>query len=535
MQIRRGKNYFRESADVKVGRSTFNRSFGRKMTFDASYIYPCFLDPVWPGDTMTLKTSGFCRIFSPLDAPVMDNIELETFFFFIPNRILWEHWEDFLGYHADSGAQDTTYTIPVLATGMTVDHDNGTGDEHLAAYMGLPHGLQTAQVSVNALPFRAYNKVMNDWFRSQDLANELSNTTGDGPDPLANFSIFKSCKKHDYFTSALPYLQKGDAQTVALTGAADVLTAVGIGTEVTVFSTDDDLHHELSADTTNVQVDTLTGSGQKLRVDFDDDAASIDAGVDINALRYSLAIQRLLEQRARGGTRYVEVIKAQFGVTSPDFRLARSEFLGGGKSYINVSPVANQAGVDSTNSVSGSDEPQGMLRGIGAGRITGGFAKSFTEHGYVLGLIRARGDLTYFQGVERHWLYSSEYDYYTPALAHLGEQTIKNIELYCSNSSATDDAAFGYQERWAELRTKKSEVVGKFNPDVTGALSHWHLAEDFASLPTLNTTFIRDNTPMSRVTTVDTEPDFIADIWYDYKCARPLPVYSIPSLIGGRF
>lgn len=535
MQIRRGKNYFRESADVKVGRSTFNRSFGRKMTFNASYLYPCFLDLVYPGDTMTLKTRGFARIFSPLDAPLMDNIEVETAFFFVPLRLLWTNWESFMGYHVSAGAQDTTYTIPIMASGMTVTHEAGTDDEHLAAYLGLPHGLQTGSVNVSALPFRAYNKVFDDWYRDQSVRDIETAVTGDGPDAVTNYDIYRSYKKHDYFTSALPYLQKGTAQAAALTGSADVLTEQAIAGEIQVFSTDDDLYHDLSADTTNVQVDINTGSDGKLRVDFDDDAAAISAAVDINALRQSVAIQRLLEQRARGGTRYVEVIKSQFGVTSPDYRLARSEYLGGGVSYINVSPVANQSPIDSTNHPGSVDEYRGELGGIGAGRVTGGFAKSFTEHGYILGIIRARGDLTYFQGVERHWTYSSEFDFYTPALAHLGEQSILNKELYVSNSAATDDAVFGYQERWSEMRTKKSEVVGLFNPDATGNLGHWHLAEDFSSLPTLNNTFMLDQTPMSRVRTISTGPDFLADLWYEYKCARPLPVYSIPSLLGGRF
>lgn len=532
MQIRRGRNYFREAADVKVGRSTFNRSFGRKMTFDSSYIYPCFLDPVWPGDTMVCKATGFVRIFSPLKSPIMDNIELEIFWFFVPNRLLWDNWENFMGFHVSAGAQDTTYTIPVLDSGMTVDHDQGVDDEHLAAYLGLPHGMTSASTNINALPFRAYGKVWNDWFRDQSVMDEEGIVTGDGPDDVTYYDIYKSAKKHDYFTSALPYTQKGtlpSAATAVLTGTIDVETDALAGENISLY--DGTSYKLLDADASNVDLSTSADAdgSEKMFVNL------TSGGVDINQLRYSLAIQRLLEQRARGGTRYVEVIKAQFGVTSPDYRLQRSEFLGSAKAMVNVTAHPNSTGVDSTNSPSGADELWGELRGIGAGQIRGGFAKSFTEHGYILGVLRARGDLTYFQGMDRHWTYSDEYDYYTPALAHIGEQPIYNVELYSSNSSATDLGTFGYQEAWAELRTKKSEVVGKFNPDVSGALSHWHLAEDFSSLPTLNAAFMKDNTPMSRVIVTTSEPDFIADIWYDYKCARPLPVYSIPSIAGLRF
>lgn len=538
MEIRRGKNYFRENADVRVGRSQFDRSCGRKMTFDASYLYPIFLDPVWPGDTFKMSANGIARILSPLDAPIFDNIEVEMFFFFVPMRHIWSNWENFMGYHDSAGAQDTTYTIPVLDSGMTVAHESGVADEHLAAYLGLPDGLNTANTTVSALPFRAYDKVISDWFRDQNVAAEaIGSAMGNGPDAPSAYALIKSCKKHDYFTSALPYLQKGDAQGLSF----DDLPVLGIGAldqtpsltpGGTIYESDGGsttYAQAYATESTSEIVVEATAAGSAYPKVFADMSG---VTITVNALRESVAIQRLLEQRARGGTRYVEVIKAQFGVTSPDFRLQRSEYLGGGRSYIHVQPVANATGVDSANSVSGSDEPQGELSGVGVGSIRGGFAKSFTEHGYIIGLIRARGDLTYFQGVDRHWTYSSEFDFYTPALAHLGEQAILNKELYVTGTPATDDAVFGYQERWAELRFKKSEVVGLFNPDATGALSHWHLAEDFSTTPTLNTAFIYDQTPMSRVTTVDSVPDFLLDIWFDLKCARPLPAYSVPSLTG---
>lgn len=537
MQIRRGRTFGGERPDVKIGRSQFNRSHGRKMTFDASYLYPIYVDEVLPGDTFTMKVSGFARVFSPLEAPIMDNITLDTFFFFVPYRLVWSNWVYFMGEHDDAGTQDTTYTIPKINTGLTVDHDNVYTGHGLAAFMGLPDGLTSASVTVSALPFRAYNLVYNQWFRDQNLIDEkTTSVTSNGPDAIGNYALLKSAKKHDYFTSALPYLQKGTAQTVALTGTADVLTDVAIATEVTVFSTDDNLNHELSGDTTNVQVDALTGTGQKLYIDFDNTDVTQTAAVDINALRLSVSIQRFLETDARSGTRYVEKIKSHFGVTSPDYRLQRSEYLGGGTSYINVSAIAASTGTLSATSPESADQYLGELRGVGTGTVQGGFAKSFTEHGILLGLMRARGDLTYQQGVPRMWSRSTLYDFYFPAFANLGEQAIYNRELFVKNDGATtDDLVFGYQERWAEYRFAQSSLVGLFNSDCTGSIDYWHVAEDFSDTPTLNATFIEDQTPMSRVTTFDTGPDFMADLWFDLKCARPIPVYSIPSLIGTRF
>ena len=529
VQVRRPRvNQFLDEPNVRLGRSQFDRSHGLKTTFDASELIPILVDEVLPGDTKTCKVEGFCRIFSPLDAPIMDNIELETFFFFVPNRLIWSSWEYFMGAHDDAGAQDTDYTIPTYQAGVTVSHV-GSGQDKFLAYMGLPNGLNTTNVDVNVLPCRAYYLIYNEWFRDQNLIDRTSEAKGDSDS--VNYYIKKTAKKHDYFTSALPYLQKGDAVTVGLSGEAPVL---GLGP---------DTHTDTSGPKTIYQSDGTSlvmanyFDNTDLYADSDGEATaypniyadlSSATGVSINALRESVAIQRLLEKDARGGTRYVEMIKAHFGVTSPDYRLQRPEFLGGGKSYINVSPVANTSATATEN--------QGQLKGIGSGSMSGhGFAKSFTEHGYVIGLVRARGDISYFQGLDKMWSRSTRYDFYLPELANLGEQAILNKEIFVSNSAATDDAAFGYQERWAEYRFKRSLITGKFNPDVAGSLSFWHLAEDFSSLPSLNSTFIEDQTPMARVTTVDTEPDFLLDVWFNYKEARVMPVHSIPSLTSGRF
>ena len=517
--VRRRGNLFRERPQVRIGRSQFDRSHGRKMSFDASFLYPILFDEVLPGDTFTLSTQGIARIFSPLDAPIMDNIEVETLFFFCPTRLLWSNWQYFQGEHDEAGAQDTTYTVPIMATGITFTHDNtGTAVANMGAYFGIPHGLQTTSVSVMAFPFRMYNRVISEWFRDQNLTDELTLNTDNGPDAAGDYYLQRSGKKHDYFTSCLPYLQKGTASTVAVSGTAYVHHNVADAADIGVYSDQNAAYRDMLASGTNVAAaGTSAIAGESLYVPL-----GTYGTVDINDLRQAIAIQRFLERDARGGTRYVEIIKSRFGVTSPDYRLQRPEYLGGGKSYINVSPVANTSATAS--------EDQAELKGIGVGRITGGFAKSFTEHGYVMGLIRARADLTYFQGLDRHLSRSTLYDFYDPMFASLGEQAVLNKEIWISNG-ANDALTFGYQERWQEYRTKKSELVGLFNPDVGGSLSFWHLAEDFSSLPSLNTTFIQDQSPLDRVTTVDTEHDFIADIWFNYRCARPIPVFSIPSLV----
>lgn len=538
VQVRRtgGRPY--QAPEARIGRSQFNRSHGRKMTFNASYLYPIFVDEVLPGDTFTMSLNGFARVFSPLDSPIMDNIELETFFFFVPNRLVWDNWEYFMGAHDAAGAQDTTYTIPAIGSGLTVNHDDKVTAAGLAACFGLPEGLSTAAMTINALPFRAYNLIYNEWFRDQNLIDEITVDTDNGTDTVSNYAIRKSAKKHDYFTSCLPYLQKGTAQTVAITGIIPVIHDGSNGDPIAVYSTGASELRDLNASAADLTLDSTTASDDEeiyVNLSFAPQTGGSVATLDVNSLRYSVAVQRLLERDARGGTRYVESIKAQFGVTSPDFRLQRPEYLGGGRSMLNVAPVAVTSPIDSTAHPATEDEYTGQLRGVGTGVIRGhSWAKSFTEHGHVIGLIRARGDITYFQGVEKLWRRSARLDFYFPALAHLGEQSVLNSEIYYSGDS-NDDLVFGYQERWAEYRMKHSQLVNNFNPDVTGALSHWHLAEDFSSLPSLNQTFVEDATPMDRVVSVTTEPDFMLDLWFNYRCARPMPVRSIPGITTPRF
>lgn len=516
VQVRSSGGGMYSAPDVKLGRSSFNRSHRHKTTFNASKLVPILVDEVLPGDTFTCSMNGFARIFSPLDAPVMDDIEVETHFFFVPTRLLWDNWENFLGAHDAAGAQDTTYTVPIISQSSAFVVPEGT----VGHYMGLPKGLDFQDVKVISLPGRAYRLIYNEWFRDQNLIDEVTFDSGDGPDSVTYYTYapYNSAKKHDYFTSALPYLQKGDVQTMFGVSSVDVETLAVQGNNVTVESGSG--QRDLDASTADLTIDT-TNTGSPLFIDL------TGVGFDINSLRESLAIQRMLERDARAGTRYNEQIKAHFGVTVPDFRVQRPEYLGGSRGYINISPVAN------TSDTASAD--QGELKGVGTGIISGGWAKSFVEHGYIVGLIRARGTLSYFQGLDRMWSRQTREEFYYPELANLGEQAVLNKELYISNTPATDDAAFGYQERWAEYRFKKSLITGNFDPNVSGSLSFWHLSEDFSSLPALNQTFIEDHTPMDRITTVDTEDDFIVDINFDYRCARPIPVRSIPSLLGMRF
>lgn len=517
-----------QAPTMRLGRSQFDLSHNHSTTFEVGQLIPYFVAEVVPGDTQTCKLTAFARIFSPLDAPIMDNIEMSIEFFFVPKRLIWSNWQAFLGEHDQAGAQDTEFTIPVLASGTTIT----TG--MFGTYFGIPIGLDTTQVEVSALPFRGFRLIYNEWYRDQNLIDEVSINLGNGPDSTAQSGValggsaLRSAKKHDYFTSALPYLQKGDPSSVLLSGTLPVTADTTRGSEaVGVYST--------PATAGYYRLDTSSLAGQVAvgtTSDAAEDSLYVDlgdaAGFTINALREAAAIQRLLERDARAGTRYTEIVRSHFGVDVPDYRVQRPEYLGGGRGYINITPVAQ-------TSTEGATENVGTLYGVGTGTLRASWAKSFVEHGYVYGILRARGELSYSQGLDRMWSRSTKYDFLWPELAHLGEQAILNKELFVSNSPATDDAVFGYQERYAEYRFKKSLVTGKFAPDATGSLSYWHLSEDFASLPSLNQTFIEDQTPMSRVQAVTTEPDFIIDGRFDYKVARALPVRPVPTLAPARF
>lgn len=515
---RPGGHNFRDVPRAEIPRSAFDLSRGLKTTFDADELIPIYLEEVLPGDTFNVKMNGLCRIFSPLLSPVMDNMYLETFYFFVPNRLVWVNWQKFCGEQEDPG-DSTDFTIPILQNGQTVV------EGQLADYFGLPIGLQTTNVPVSSLPFRGYSLIYNQWFRDQNLVDSQTVSTTDGPGSWLSNPLIRA-KKHDYFTSALPWPLKTDdgSQVTAF------FPVTGVGKSDQTYDASPPSVYETGGVVVTTQYDDAVDMDSATNnVWIEEDPANagfpgIFAGVTINTLRQAIQIQKLRERDARGGTRYIEIIKSHFGVTSPDSRLQRAEYLGGGRSMVNVTPVANTSAT--------ATEDQGHLTGVGASGFGGhGFAKSFVEHGYVFGIANVRADLTYQQGLRKHWSRATRFEFFWPALSGLGEQAIENKEIWVSNALATDEGVFGYIPRWDEYRHGMSEVTGKFRSDATGSLDLWHLAQDFAALPPLNQTFIESDTPMSRVQAVTTEPDFLLDAWFTIKAARPLPTFGVPGMM----
>lgn len=516
---------FSQVPTVQIPRSSFNRSHGHKTTFNSGLLIPIFVDEALPGDTFAVQMHALARMATPI-FPLMDNMHLDFFFFAIPNRLVWDSWQNFCGEAVDTGYNGPNdFIVPKM--NVTTWLSGTIGD-----YMGIPTGVQVDNCS--ALFFRAYNLVWNEWFRDENLQAKVPVAKGAGPDSVGNYSLLPRGKRHDYFTSCLPWPQKGPAVEVPVGGFAPV---IGTAVPTPLFGPAASASGQpLSAtqgeglQPVSIEGDVNYGGALQwketgLRADLSDATA-----VTINALREAFQVQRMYEKDARGGTRYTELLRSHFGVVSPDARLQRPEFLGGGSVPVVVNPV-------SQTSETTTDSPQGNLAAFAVAGVRGiGFRKSFTEHTIIIGLVEARPDLTYQQGLHRMWSRRTRFDFYWPSLAHLGEQAVENREIYM-DGTAGDNSVFGYQERWAEYRYFPSRISGAFRSNypagqTPASLDAWHLAQNFTARPTLSASFIEDPTDVvPRVVAVDTEPEFLFDSHFSIRCIRPMPTYSVPGLI----
>lgn len=527
-KYRKDVNRFASIPSINIKRSVLPRSFEYKTTFDAGYLIPFYCKEVLPADTVKLSLSSLLRLTTP-KVPFMDGLYISFQFFFVPNRLVWDHWVNMMGErkNPEDSIDFLTPTIDIT------NAQNGT----LTDYFGLPTNV-SGTYKVSALPFRAYNLIFNEWYRDQNLQDSLPVPTGDGPDKMSDYKLMRRAKYHDYFTSALPAPQKGPASSITLTGNAPI---VADGSQ-TVFSTQTSgsfqngsigVPQQGTQSHTNLSYhygSGPVGAGYAALTWPDGPVQGLSADLTnvgdftINDLRQAWQIQKLLETDMRSGTRYTEVLRAHFSVLSPDARLQRPEYLGGFTRPIAVSPVVQTSSTDTTS-------PQGNLAALSATFASGrGFTKSFVEHGWIIGLMSVRSDISYQQGVHRQWTRQGRYDYYWPVFAHLGEQPVLNKEIFVQGT-AEDDEPFGYQERYAEYRYDQNMITGKLRSTDPQSLDMWHLSQEFDNLPTLSEQFIQENPPLERVLAVTSEPQFIGVISVNSQWTRAMPVYGVPGLV----
>ena len=574
-KIRVRGHRFSDAPAMYMKRSKFDRSHVYKTTFNSGKLIPVFVDEVLPGDTTRMSVNYFARLATPIK-PIMDNIYLDWFFFFVPNRLVWEHWQNFC-FEQEDPDDNTDYVIPtVSATGNSENAYIGS----LWDYFGLPVNTSGNLSGISALPFRCVYLIWNEWFRDENLqksvkiqkgdTNEVLNSARASEQPswvfLSDTNIFPgfACpprgKRHDYFTSAFPWTQKGPGVSIGLAGTASIVDpspAAGYLLHsssdqlaaVSAYGGDASSSGGKRSASGSGSISFNRGSGSEwsnvggfagnasekvvLTAQLASNFLPKDSYVDldtssiftINSLRTAFQMQKFYERLARGGSRYTEVLRSFFGVVSPDARLQRPEFLGSFTKMVNVNPIAQTSATNDTS-------PQGNLSayGVTAAKFHG-FTKSFVEHGYILGFVCARADLTYQQGINKMWLRSTVYDFYWPTFAHLGEQAIELREIYAQGSE-DDKTVFGYQERYAEYRYKPSQITGKFRSSVTGGtLDKWHLSQFFKNAPTLNEEFIIENPPIERIIAVPSEPEFLLDIGFRYTTVRPMPMFGTPGLV----
>lgn len=569
-KIRVRGHRFSDAPAMYMRRTKFDRSHVYKTTFNSGKLIPVFVDEVLPGDTSRMSVNYFARLATPIK-PIMDNIYLDWFFFFVPNRLVWDHWQNFC-FEQEDPDDSTDYVIPTVSAASKVANSL-VGS--LWDYFGLPINTTENLSGINALPFRAVYLIWDEWFRDENLQKSVKIQKGDTNEVLDSSRISDqpswvlnslgtsaypgyACpprgKRHDYFTSALPWTQKGPGVSIGLAGTAALVDPSPVsgyfvqqsnnslgaaqlqkdGGVHGVFTGNGSLSYQSGGYSTSIAGHAINGSGtatitaqpgsswlsKSAYADLDNSSI-----FTINSLRTAFQMQKFYERLARGGSRYTEVLRSFFGVVSPDARLQRPEFLGSFTKMVLVNPIAQTSATNDTS-------PQGNLSAYGVTASNfHGFTKSFVEHGYIIGFVCARADLTYQQGVNKMWLRSTVYDFYWPTFAHLGEQAIELREIYAQGTAA-DTTVFGYQERYAEYRYKPSQITGKFRSSVTdGNLDVWHLSQFFNNAPTLNEEFITENPPIKRIIAVQDEPEFLLDIGFRYTTVRPMPMFGTPGLV----